>query len=99
MRCTPRASLWRRRACAVALVVLLLALPAGAQRHEDAVPTIPPGFEPFDVGDEVHQIQAREVRQMEAQVDIDRHYRTITPETRIRSRYGFSTWNMYEPYR
>ncbi len=72
--------------------------PRGGQ-HSDAVPgALPPGYEVMDVSEEMEQIRSREVRELEQQVDVDARYRTITPEARIRARYGSATWNLYEPH-
>lgn len=82
---------------------LLLGISADPPRdeaaHTDAVPSArPPGFEPVDVQEEVEAIRAKELRELERQVDADAYYRNITAEQRIRARYGGATWNLYEPY-
>jgi hypothetical protein len=103
----PRAQQSRLRAVrrwAVGLSLLVLAAPlatsARAQRvHEDAVPQgVPPGFEPVDVSREVEEIQARKVRELERQAEVDMDYRYASPERYIRTRYGGATWNLYEPF-
>ncbi|MDJ0852425.1 MAG: hypothetical protein QNK04_28980 [Myxococcota bacterium] len=77
---------------------LLLGIGPSDRRHQDAVPSgAPPGFEPIDVSGEVAQIQRRNTRAMERQVDADIHYRRVTAEHRIRARYGAATWNLYDP--
>lgn len=92
------------RASAAALAGLLLLgisaedSPQG-QQHTDAVPSgRQPGFEPVDVSEEIEEIRSRELRQLEQQVEADVYYRNVTPERRLRARYGSATWNLYEPY-
>jgi hypothetical protein len=92
------------RALGLALV-LAAALTGGAgavqgqQRYEDGAPSgIPPGFEPVDVSDDMHQIEARKQREMYNDVDRDLDWKYATPERRIRARYGGATWNMYDPF-
>ncbi len=91
------------RLLAAALASLfLLGIQAGESprgQHEDAVPSGRlPGFEPVDIAEEMEQIQRRKQRELEQQVDADRHYRTVSSEPRLRARYGSATWNLYEPY-
>jgi len=91
------------RALATALLVLALAAGAGAsqgqQQYEDGTPSgIPPGFEPVDISEDMHQIEVRKQREMYNSVDRDLDMRYVTPERRIRARYGGATWNMYDPF-
>ena len=95
------------RADATRVLVLLLALglagAAGAvrgqPRYEDGSPSsIPPGFEPVDISEDMRQIESRKQREMYRDVDMDLNYRYATPERRIRARYGGATWNMYDPF-
>lgn len=84
------------------LVLAVLApLTASAQgdrpAYQDAVPGVPPGFEPMDVTEDTRRIESRRMRELEQQVDTDRYWQTMTSERRIRSRYGAATWNLYEP--
>jgi hypothetical protein len=68
-------------------------------RHGDAVPGgVPPGYEAAEVDEEVAEVRARRVRELERQVDTEMYYRTATPERSLRARYGGATWNLYEPY-
>ena len=69
-----------------------------SRAFEDAVPSVPPGFEPVDVSVEVEQIRARKARELEQQVGTEMYWRRVTPERRMRARYGAATWNMYEPF-
>ena len=82
--------------------LLLLGIQAGEPprgQHDDAVPSgRRPGFEPMDISEEMEEIQRRQERELEQQVDADRHYRTVSSEPRLRARYGSATWNLYEPY-
>lgn len=90
-----------RRSATWAAVVVWAAGAAWAQepRYEDArPPSAPPGFEPVDVREEVQQQQREQARELLEQAEIDRYYRTLTPETRIRARYGSATWDLYDPY-
>jgi hypothetical protein len=69
------------------------------EAHTDAVPSgREPGFEPVDVSKEMEEIRRRDARRMEEQVKADVYYRNVTPERRLRARYGSATWNLYEPY-
>lgn len=79
--------------------LLLLGIQAeDSPQHDDAVPSgRRPGFEPVDISEEMEEIQQRQEREMEQQVDADRHYRTMSSEPRLRARYGAATWNLYEP--
>jgi hypothetical protein len=67
-------------------------------RHSDAVPGVPPGYQAAEVDEEVAEIRAQRVRELERQVDAERYYRTASPERSLRARYGGATWNLYEPY-
>ena len=72
--------------------------PRGGE-HSDAVPgALPPGYEVLDVSEEMEEIRRRDVRELEQQADVDARYRRVTPEARIRARYGSATWNLYEPH-
>ena len=88
-----------RLLAAALMSLLLLGIQPGESRpkHDDAVPSgRRPGFEPMDISEEMEQIQRREERELERQVDADRHYRTISSEPRMRARYGSATWNLYD---
>ena len=89
------------------LAVLCLALAPGLeaagvrgeQRYEDATPSgIPPGFEPVDVSEDMPRIEERRRREMQRDVDREFEGRHVTPERRIRARYGGATWNLYDPF-
>jgi hypothetical protein len=71
----------------------------GQQQYEDGTPSgIPPGFEPVDISEDMHEIEVRKQREMYNSVDRDLDMRYVTPERRIRARYGGATWNMYDPF-
>jgi hypothetical protein len=71
----------------------------GTQRYEDGTPSgIPPGFEPVDISEDMHQIEVRKQREMYNSIDRELDMRYVTPERRIRARYGGATWNMYDPF-
>ena len=58
----------------------------------------PPGFEPVDISEDMHEIEVRKQREMYNSVDRELDMRYVTPERRIRARYGGATWNMYDPF-
>ena len=89
--------------CGALLVGLTLPVAAGSiqaeKRYRDATPEgIPPGFEPVDVSSDMEVIRRREQRQIEREAEIDINARYVTPERRIRARYGGATWNLYDPF-
>ena len=93
-------SVARRLAVALAAVFLLGISGGETQgRHSDAIPTgRRPGFEPMDISEEMEQVRTRRAQELERQVDADAYYRRVTPERRMRARYGAATWNLYEPW-
>lgn len=90
------------RSLAIALAAVFLLGIAGGETqggHSDAVPTgRRPGFEPMDISEEMEQVRTQRARELESQVDADAYYRRVTPERRMRARYGGATWNLYEPW-
>jgi len=71
----------------------------GQPRYEDGTPSgVPPGFEPVDISEDMHRIESRRNREIQRDAQRDLDYRHVTPERRIRARYGGATWNMYDPF-